>query len=221
MKTGTKILIGFGAAAALTTTAFIGTGMTSDKVTQAVFKGETPMAGKAHFGGPRGHFRGGPRGKQAGFHGRGGRGFGGPRSAGLIEQFDADKDGKLTQAELDTSRAGQHGKFDTNKDGKLTLKEYEALWLDAMKTRMVRNFQRHDTDGDAVVTVEEFGARFANLVERMDRNGDGAISKDDRPKRSEGRRGGRHGQDGQRGPRGQGGPRGGQGQGGPDGGSDL
>lgn len=227
MKRSTKILIGLGTAAALTTTAFVGTGITSEKVTQAVFDGDAPVAQKAHFSGQRGQFRDGKGGHQrAGFYGRrghGGPGFSGPRGAGLIEQFDADKDGKLTQAELDQSRAAQHAKFDANKDGKLTLKEYEALWLDAMRTRMVRNFQRHDTDGDAVVTVEEFGARFANMIERLDRNNDGALSKEDRRQRHEGRRGGRHGgQDGQRGPRGPRGPGQGQGpQGGPDGGSDL
>ncbi|MDA0241048.1 MAG: hypothetical protein O3A84_13620, partial [Proteobacteria bacterium] len=200
MKRSTKILIGLGTAAALTTTAFVGTGVTSEKVTQAVLNGDTPVAEKAHFRGGEGKHQ------RAGYHGRrghGGPGFRGQRGAGLIEQFDADKDGKLTQAELDQSRAAQHAKFDANKDGKLSLKEYEALWLDAMRTRMVRNFQRHDTDGDAAVTVEEFGARFAKMIERLDRNNDGALSKEDRRQRSEGRRGGRHGgEDGQRGPRG-------------------
>ena len=108
----------------------------------------------------------------------------------MLEQFDTDKDGKLTQAELDKSRADRLRKFDSNKDGKLTLQEYEALWADAMRSRMVRNFQRHDTDGDAVVTTEEFGARFTNMIKRLDRNEDGALSLDDRPRPYEGRRGG-------------------------------
>ena len=46
--------------------------------------------------------------------------------------------------------------FDADNDGSLTLEEYQALWLDAMRERMVDRFQAHDDDGDAIVTVEEF-----------------------------------------------------------------
>ena len=44
---------------------------------------------------------------------------------------------------------------------------------------MVDRFQAHDDDGDAAVTLEEFNDRSGRLVQRMDRNGDGAISADD------------------------------------------
>ena len=154
------------------------------------------MRRRAHYrgrGGPGG-FRGGPRG---GF--RGGR---------MFETFDANEDGRITQAEIDAFRKGQFDEHDANKDGKLTLQEYQNLWLAVMRERMVDAFQRHDDDGNAEVTLEEFSERFSRMVRRMDNDGDGAITRDDLRSRF-GNRGGRG--DGRRGERR--GPGQGQGQG--------
>ncbi len=107
----------------------------------------------------------------------------------MLERFDSDKDGKLTQAELDASRKALVQKYDTDKDGKLSLSEFEALWLDVRRRSMVRGFQYIDEDGDALITVEEFLKPYANAVEKRDRDGDGAISRDDRRKRMRGGRG--------------------------------
>ena len=104
-----------------------------------------------------------------------------------MERFDADKDGKLTQAEIDRSREADLASFDGDKDGALTLQEFEGLWLDHMRERMVDRFQGLDADGDAVVTLEEFKRPFASLVQRMDRDGDGALSRADKPSRHGGR----------------------------------
>jgi len=97
----------------------------------------------------------------------------------LIETFDTDGDGSVTQEEIVTMRETRLSEFDANKDGRLDLSEYQALWLDAMRERMVDQFQAHDDDGDGLVTVEEFNEQFANLVKRRDRNGDGVINADD------------------------------------------
>ena len=121
-------------------------------------------------------------------HGAGWRG--GKRVDRLLERFDANKDGELTQSELDASRTELVEKYDTDKDGKLSLSEFERLWLDVKRRRMVRGFQYIDEDGDALITVEEFLKPYSDTVERMDRDGDGSISRDDR--RGKKRRGGRH-----------------------------
>jgi hypothetical protein len=97
----------------------------------------------------------------------------------FMEQYDTNKDGSLTQAEIDQARKDRLTKFDANKDGKLDLKEYEALWLDAHRQQMVRDFQRVDTDGDAIVTGEEYAKPLNKLVEFRDRNNDGKLNKDD------------------------------------------
>ena len=97
----------------------------------------------------------------------------------LIEHYDRNDDGKVTQAEIDQARADRLAEFDSDGDGTLSLQEYEALWLGAMRERMVDHFQSHDDDGDGAVTVEEFSERTRHLVLRGDRNDDGAIGPDD------------------------------------------
>lgn len=101
----------------------------------------------------------------------------------LIERFDTDKDGKLTQDELNKARIDLLARYDANKDGALSLDEFQKLWLDFKRLRMVRVFQRFDRDGDASITSDEFLKPFAHAVERMDRNDDGVLDKSDRRRR--------------------------------------
>jgi Ca2+-binding EF-hand superfamily protein len=114
----------------------------------------------------------------------------------MLETFDTNGDGQLTQAEINSFRSERHAKFDADGNGTLSLQEYEALWLDAYRERMVDEFQRHDDDGNGLVTTEEFNDPFANMVTRMDRNDDGILSGEElRPKRHRDisdRRGSRH-----------------------------
>lgn len=96
-----------------------------------------------------------------------------------LEQYDTNKDGATTQAEIDAMRGDRLKKFDRNNDGKLNIEEYAALWLDAYRRQMVDQFQGHDDDGDGAITIEEFNENFANMVRRADRNGDGKIDATD------------------------------------------
>ncbi|MFO1067283.1 MAG: hypothetical protein U1E14_02040 [Geminicoccaceae bacterium] len=112
--------------------------------------------------------------------GRGHRGGDGGGAFMLMETFDFDKDGRITQVEIDAVRDQRFASFDSNKDGRLSLDEYKLLWIDAMQRPMVRQFQAQDEDGDAVLTVEEFRDRYARMVARMDRNGDGVLTLQDR-----------------------------------------
>jgi Ca2+-binding EF-hand superfamily protein len=102
----------------------------------------------------------------------------------LMERYDTNKDGKISQDEIDNNRAEWLARFDTDKDGALSLKEFEALWMEAHRLQMVREFQFFDKDGDAKVTLDEYKGPLAHLVRDYDRNGDGFLSKDDRPEGS-------------------------------------
>jgi len=86
----------------------------------------------------------------------------------MLERYDTDHDGKLTQAEINAGREKQLKQYDKNADGKLDLAEYQALWSDQMRERMVKSFQRYDADGDGQVTLNEYQKRSQRLVERMD-----------------------------------------------------
>jgi Ca2+-binding EF-hand superfamily protein len=112
----------------------------------------------------------------------------------LAERYDANKDGLVTQDEINTNRTAMHAKFDADKSGDLSLDEFKALWAEANKDRMVREFQRFDTDGDARATLDEYRKPLATIVADLDSNGDKALSKVDRPAHH-GKRHGGHGQD--------------------------
>jgi Ca2+-binding EF-hand superfamily protein len=127
---------------------------------------------------------------EGGWGGHHGWGHGG--GTGLFERFDANQDGRLTQAEVDEVRRSQLTEFDQNGDGSVSLEEYQALWLDAMRERMVDQFQAHDDDGDGMVTVEEFGERFDRMVSRLDANDDGELMLDEMSRHGD-RRGDRDG----------------------------
>src|SRR5687768_14461769 len=82
----------------------------------------------------------------------------------LFETFDANQDGTLTQAEVDQARQSKLAEFDRDGNGSLSLEEYQALWMDAMRERMVDRFQGHDDDGDGMVTAEEFGNDYSRII---------------------------------------------------------
>ncbi len=112
----------------------------------------------------------------------------------MMERYDANKDGKLTQDEIDQNRTQWHGEFDADKNATLSLDEFRNLWLKARNEQMVREFQRFDRDGNGQVTLDEYKTPLANLVANRDRNGDGALSREDRRERGERGRHRGHGQ---------------------------
>ena len=111
---------------------------------------------------------------------------GGPGGHAMLAGLDADGNGEITQAEIDSVRAARFARHDGNGDGALDFEEFAALYAEAMRARAERVFERMDEGGDAAISADEYDRPFADLVERMDRNGDGVLSADDR------RHGGRH-----------------------------
>jgi|GEM_PF-435909 len=99
----------------------------------------------------------------------------------LMERYDADKDGKVTQAEIDQNRQQWLAEFDADKNGTLSLDEFKALWLKGRNEMMVREFQFFDRDGSGQVTIAEYKGPMAGIVAERDQNDDGSLGADDRP----------------------------------------
>jgi hypothetical protein len=97
----------------------------------------------------------------------------------FADRYDTNKDGNITQEEIDTNRTQSMNEADTNKDGKLGLDEFQTLWLSTQRESMVREFQQFDRDGDAAVTLDEYRSPLNHLVTAMDQNKDGVLSQDD------------------------------------------
>ena len=115
-------------------------------------------------------WKGGHRGHMIGM---GVRSIIGPR---MFDGVDLNRDGKVTQAEIDTARKARFQKYDTDKNGDLTLEEFDGLWREMTEILKVRAFQMLDSSGNAKITKGEFDWPFSRLVERFDRDGDGALS---------------------------------------------
>ncbi len=99
-----------------------------------------------------------------------------------FETVDADKDGKVTEAEFDAYRAAEAKAMDANADGKLTVEELTAAQLarltaraTEMATKMV---EAQDTDGDMALSAAELASRPmpARLFEKADADEDGAVT---------------------------------------------
>ncbi|WP_208979224.1 EF-hand domain-containing protein [Pseudovibrio axinellae] len=137
----------------------------------------------------------------------------------FFSTFDADSDGAVTAAEIETKRNGEFAKADSSGDGTITLEEWKVFAADKSNSRgqdrSIRIFQRFDTDGDGQVTRDEFLNQAERMTARMDRMQERkgerpAKMKDGKPGKGgwdEGRREGRQGKGGHHGMR-DGGPRG-------------
>lgn len=97
----------------------------------------------------------------------------------MMERYDTNKDGKVTQQEIDQNRQQWLAEFDTDKNGTLSLEEFKQLWLKSRNEMMVREFQFFDKDGNAQVTLEEYTAPLSKVVAERDTNNDGSLGSDD------------------------------------------
>ena len=99
-----------------------------------------------------------------------------------FEEMDADKDGKITEAEITAHRQARVAAADANGDGKLSAEELAALHLQQMQARASQRAERMieamDSDGDGLLSAAEMmvGPSPMPMFERLDTDGDGAIS---------------------------------------------
>ncbi len=113
-------------------------------------------------------------------------GPGAPDGALMLQRFDqidADKDGKVTEAEISAFRAQRFAAADADKNGSLSLEEMTAMQTAEMQDRIgqraARMIAHLDGNADGQISAEEFaaGRGAKSPFQRADADGDGAISK--------------------------------------------
>lgn len=111
--------------------------------------------------------------------GRGGHAMMMGPALGLFDEADADRNGTVTKAELDAFGGDRLKRFDADGNGELSLDEFQGLWVELTRPVRVRAFQFVDADGNGQITTAEMQKPLDMALQRMDRNDDGSIARDE------------------------------------------
>lgn len=103
----------------------------------------------------------------------------------VFEQLDANADGVATPEELMAMRERVFGQFDADANGELTQQEIESAMRQRAQGERGRTpppprgdrFAALDVDGSGTLSKQEFVQARGPLLERLDANGDGAITR--------------------------------------------
>ncbi|MFC5346023.1 EF-hand domain-containing protein [Brevundimonas staleyi] len=123
-----------------------------------------------------------------------------------VARADADRDGRVSRAEFVDARVARLTALDTNRDGQISVEERRAAGQARRAERVANRFARLDKDGNGAISREEFTAPREARADRP-REGRRAGMQGQRGPRAHwaGNRGHRGGWGGHRGPRAEGG----------------
>jgi Ca2+-binding EF-hand superfamily protein len=105
-----------------------------------------------------------------------------------IDKIDTDNDGKISRSEYDACATRMFSEADADQDGALTLAEIETAAKDAPRGGNKRDdmgrshwlgkdkFKECDTDGDGRISVAESNAARDRIFEKLDTDKDGSLS---------------------------------------------
>jgi hypothetical protein len=127
-----------------------------------------------------------------------GRGMGGDGPMAQFDRFDADGDGRVTEAEIEAFRAARFAELDADGNGAVSRQEFidhaaarAGERAGAMFDRFDAGRRRRPVAGRDRGAQQGLGPDAARLIERFDADGDGAVSRGgDSPKFAKGCAGG-------------------------------
>jgi hypothetical protein len=92
-------------------------------------------------------------------------------------EMDANADGALARSEFDAETEKTFTAFDHNKDGSLTTKEYSSRDAHSVMAGYLGFHAREiDTNGDGIITWEEFLKETGKMFDEADANHDSVIT---------------------------------------------
>lgn len=101
------------------------------------------------------------------------------RGGVAFEQLDVDNDGVISRAEMEGIAQRRFQAADTNGDGMITVEELEAQAVSRARMSAEKIMTRLDKNEDGMLEESELpnGKRAGHRFDRMDGDGDGAVSK--------------------------------------------
>ncbi len=104
----------------------------------------------------------------------------------MFQQFDENKDGKLSREEVRKGTEQMFGEIDTDKDGQISQEEMRAhhkAMHEKMQSKMQERWKTADKDGDGALSRAEVDAakmpRLSRDFDQLDTNKDGKLSADE------------------------------------------
>lgn len=106
------------------------------------------------------------------------------QTAQMLLQYDTNKDGIISRAEMEAGKTAEFAKADANADGFLSWDEFKA-WNEAKRTAQIKTvFAVMDADSNGSVSATEFtnaspersATQAASMFALADTNADGALS---------------------------------------------
>ena len=101
-------------------------------------------------------------------------------------ELDSDSDGMITAEDIEAYQEARFNNIDTDGDGMISLAEWETNFAEdaseRKKSRLASMFDRMDANDDEMISAEELPSKrmnFDRILEKLDQDGDGAISEEE------------------------------------------